>query len=186
MGERKSRMKLNAVSVGRHFKDIEKINCLTDEAFPPEERMKPSDMIQMKKDGLDFWALYDGECFVGYVAVMQYADLAYIFYLAIEPALRSKGYGSAALSLLRQLYAHLHLVVDIEKQNETAGNHAQRQKRRNFYMQNGYYATGHDITYGGVMYEIFSLDKGFQPKRFYQMFREFQARDTSHFEFIMQ
>lgn len=179
-------MKLNAVSVEHNFSEMEKINRLTDEAFPPEERMKPSDMIQMKKDGLDFWALYDAECFVGYVAVMRYADLAYIFYLAIEPALRSQGYGSAALSLLRQLYAKLHLVVDIEMLNETAGNHVQRQKRRAFYLQNGYHATGHFITYGGVMYEIFSLDKNFQPERFYQMFRDFQARDTSHFEFAMK
>lgn len=63
-------MILRTIAVTKDFSDIEKVNLLAKEAFPPEEYLSPDTMIEMsKEDDFDFWALYDEDTFVGFMAV---------------------------------------------------------------------------------------------------------------------
>jgi len=147
-----------------------KVRSLAKEAFPPEEYLDPTDLIAMAKaPDFDFLALYDEETFVGYFAVMTYRKMAYLFFLAIDPSLRSRGYGSGAIEALKRLYPGFRQVVDMEMPDETAPNASQRAKRRAFYLRNGYKPTGHFLSYFGVDYEILSMDEGFDFKAFQEM-----------------
>lgn len=138
------------------------INALAKEAFPPEEYLSPSQLIDTsQEDGFDFWSLQDGDLFVGFLAVRTYQRVAYLFFLAIDAPLRSHGYGSHALQTLRTLYPGFQHVVDFEMLDDNAPNHAQREKRRQFYLRNGYQPTGHFLSYLGVDYEIFCMDAAF-------------------------
>ena len=119
----------------------------------------------------DFLALKDGETFVGFMTVMIYESLAYLFFLAIDPSCRSKGYGSRAIETLKAEYPGKKQVVDFEMLDETADNSRQREKRRSFYLRNGYKETGFFLSYLGVDYEVFCMDDDFEPEVFKAMMK---------------
>ncbi len=148
---------------------MDALNALAKEAFPPEEYLAPNELLKMQeKIGLDFWALYDGAEFVGYMVVVTHQQMAYLFFLAIDGRQRSKGYGSQALAaLFRQYPSHQH-VVDMEMQDDAAENKEQRAVRRLFYLRNGYQPTGQYLTYFGVSYEVLCKDETFN----FDLFRE--------------
>lgn len=82
---------------------LDKVNNLAKEAFPPEEYLEPATIIEMAKaDNFDFLALKDKDTFVGFMVVLTYEDLAYLFFLAIDSSCRSKGYKSRAIKILKK------------------------------------------------------------------------------------
>lgn len=142
------------------------INSLAKEAFPPEEYLAPSKLVEMaRSESFDFWALLDENRFVGFMVVQLYRSIAYLFFLAISPDCRSRGYGSRAIETLKEKYPNKKQVVDFEMPDETAANHSQREIRRNFYLRNGYKETGFFLSYLGVDYEVFCMDD-FEPETF--------------------
>jgi len=164
---------LKTIPITNEFNDITKVEALSLEAFPPEEYLPPQKMIQMTMDdGFDFLALYDEETFVGFMTVLLHKEMAYLFFLAIEESCRSKGYGSKALQTLHATYPGKKQVVDMEKLDEFAENKLQREKRRLFYMCNGYKETGQFLSYLGVDYEVLCMDNDFD----LEMFKELMKR----------
>ena len=163
-------MKLNTENITKESRFWRQVGSLAREAFPPEEYLAPDQLAELSKaDGFDFLALTDGDRFIGFMAVQTYNDLAYLFFLAIVPSCRAKGYGSRALETLRALYPGKKQVVDFEMPDETAPNHEQRRKRRQFYLRNGYKETGLFLSYLGVDYEVFCTDSDFEPQEFKDM-----------------
>lgn len=143
------------------------VETLAKEAFPPEEYLPPAQLARMAQDDhFDFLALEDGGHFVGFMAVQTYQDLAYLFFLAIAPACRAKGYGSQAIETLRALYPGKTQVVDFEMPDEAAANNHQRMKRRSFYLRNGYRPTGQFLSYLGVDYEVMCIGECFNLEAF--------------------
>lgn len=138
------------------------VDTLAKEAFPPEEYLPPAQLARMAKDDhFDFLALKDEGRFVGFMAVQTYQGLAYLFFLAIVPECRARGYGSKAIETLKALYPGKAQVVDFEMPDETAANSHQRIKRRSFYLRNGYKPTGQYLSYLGVDYEIMCMSESF-------------------------
>lgn len=163
-------MILRTERIGDRFADLDKVNALALEAFPPEEYLAPSKLIEMShEDGFDFWALYDGELFVGFICVKTHRQMAYLFFLAIDAHLRGHGYGGSAIETLRALYPDYQHVVDFEMQDDSAPNCAQRNRRRNFYLRNGYKPCGRFLSYLGVDYEIFCMNDAFDFEAFQEM-----------------
>lgn len=145
----------------------QEVAALAKEAFPPKEYLPPETLVSMAQgEHFDFWALVDAGRFVGFMVVQTYGGMAYLFFLAIRSALRSKGYGGQALALLRQTYPQLQQVVDLEMLDPTAENYTQRQARRAFYLRNGYQETGLFLTYLGVDYEVLCAESAFDPAAF--------------------
>lgn len=161
---------LRTVQITGGFADLGKVEALAIEAFPPEEYLAPSKLIEMaKEDGFDFYALYDGDTFVGFTVVWVYRRLSYLFFLAIDSSLRSGGYGSKAIKTLSELYPGKQQVVDLEMVDEAAENNDQRIKRHSFYLRNGYRPTGHFLSYLGVDYEILCMEEPFDFDTFREM-----------------
>lgn len=151
---------------------FDKINALAKEAFPPEEYLDPKKLVEMTKSGdTDFFALKDDGRFVGFMVIKLYADMEYLFFLAIEKDLRSKGYGKRALETIKSLYPNKKKVVDFEMVDGNAENYVQRQKRREFYLKNGYDETGLFLSYLGVDYEVFCMEKDFEEETFKAMMK---------------
>ena len=161
---------LKTIEIDETFYDIDKVEALAKEAFPPEEYLAPIKLIEMSKDeGFDFWALYDENTFVGFITVRTYKQLSYLFFLAIDSKLRSEGYGSRAIKTLQALYPNKQQVVDMEMIDVSAENNEQRIKRRSFYLRNGYKPTGLFLSYLGVDYEVLCMDEGFDFDTFKEM-----------------
>ena len=169
-------MKLNTEKITRESRFWQQINSLAKEAFPPEEYLAPDKLMEMSlADNFDFLALTDGDTFIGFIVVQTYKNLAYLFFLAIDPSFRAKGYGRRAIETLRLLYPDKKQVVDFEMQDETASNNEQRIKRRQFYLKNGYKETGLFLSYLGVDYEVFCMSNDFEPQEFKDLMKEIQV-----------
>lgn len=165
-------MILNAEPIGAGHPLLGKIEALALEAFPPEEYLAPDRMIEMsQREQLEIWALKDGDMFVGFAVIKLYRKLAYLFFLAVEPALRSRGYGRRAVETMIAKYPYRIHTVDFEMPDESAENNAQRLRRRNFYLSCGYRETGVFLSYLGVDYEVFCMGKRFDETMFAEMMR---------------
>ena len=149
---------------------------LAKEAFPPEEYLAPEKLLDMAKaENFDFWILSDGDTFAGFMVVQTYGNLAYLFFLAIDAPCRSKGYGGQAIKALKTAYPGKKQVVDFEMLDSTSANYAQRLKRREFYLRNGYKETGLFLSYLGVDYEVFCMDDAFDEAEFKRMMKTIQV-----------
>lgn len=165
-------MKLNIENVTEAGKYWNEINALADEAFPPEEYIAPKELVRMAAAGnLAFFALLDKDTFVGFMVTMPYKEMVYLFFLAIVPGCRSKGYGSRAIETLKAQYPGKTQVVDFEAPDDSADNAAQRKKRRQFYLKNGYGKTGLFLTYFGVTYEVFCTEEYFDAAAFRELMK---------------
>jgi len=175
---------LCCVKINKNFFDLNRVEILAKEAFPSEEYLAPSKLIEMSKEaGFNFLAVYDNDKFAGFVVVKLYKVMAYLFFLAVDEKMRGQGYGSRIIQKIKEIYPDYNHVVDFEMIDKNASNYSQRVKRKNFYLKNGYKETGRFLSYLGVNYEImatndnFDIDlfkelmstikiKGFKPKYF--------------------
>lgn len=146
---------LNIKIVNKEFKDIKSLEKLNDEAFPTNERMQISEMLQLIEQGkLEVSAVYDDEKFIGFYAMVVYHTVSYIFFLAIDSKERSKGYGSKTLELMKKQYQDYQIVLDMEAVIQTASNYKQRKARKEFYVRNGFFETGFYLDFNGMEMEV--------------------------------
>lgn len=168
-------MRLHTEAITPESRFWAQVNALAKEAFPPEEYLAPSELVKMaRSDNFDFLALLDGDAFVGFMVIMLYENMAYLFFLAIDAQCRSKGYGSRAIETLLTEYPDKIHTVDFEMPDASAPNKEQREKRRSFYLRNGYQETGWFLSYLGVDYEVFSMDDHFCIDTFKAMMKTIQ------------
>lgn len=141
--------------IDESFAQRDLIEQINREAFPPEEYMPLSEMLEVQARGeFDVLALMDGQAPVGFMAVSADAETAYLFFLAVGAQYRSRGYGGQALALYRALYAGRQCTVDLEPLDPTAENTAQRERRRRFYLKNGFAPSGYALEYRGAAFEL--------------------------------
>lgn len=170
-------MKLHTEHITENSNYWNNVNILAKEAFPPEEYIEPAKLVEMAKaDNFEFLALKDEDSFVGFMVVLTYENLAYLFFLAIVSSCRSKGYGSRAIETLKAEYPEKKQVVDFEMLDDSANNSVQRERRRNFYLRNGYKETGFFLSYLGVDYEVFCMDHDFDQETFKAMMKTIQVK----------
>lgn len=161
---------LTVKKITADFPDLEKVEALAHEAYPPAEYLAPAKLIELaQSDDFDFLAVYDGARFVGFVALQNRDAMVYLYFLAIDPACRCMGYGGQTLALLETLYPGCQQIVDIEMPDDAAPNRAQRQRRRGFYLRNGYRPTGQFLSYFGMDFELLCKDDAFDCARFLRM-----------------
>lgn len=169
-------MRLNVKHITQESRFLDQVNILAKEAFPPEEYLAPSELTKMaRSDNFDFLALLDEDTFVGFMVVQTYEELAYLFFLAIDADSRSKGYGSRAIETLKAEYPDKTHIVDFEMPDDAAPNKEQREKRRCFYLRNGYRETGLFLSYLGVDYEVFCMGENFDTDTFKAMMKTIQV-----------
>lgn len=141
--------------IDERFAQRDLIEQINREAFPPEEYMPLSEMLEVQARGeFDVLALMDGQTPVGFMAISADAETAYLFFLAVGAPYRSKGCGGQALALYRTLYAGRQCTVDLEPLDPTAENAAQRERRRRFYLKNGFAPSGYALEYRGTAFEL--------------------------------
>lgn len=161
---------LKFISITKDFIDINKLNILAKEAFPPKESMPLAELIELnKRDDFSFLAIYDNNNFIGYIALLLYKELCYLFFLAIDTKYRGKGYGSLVIKMIMEKYSSKIHVVDFEAIDINAINNEQRIKRKKFYLANGYKETGLFLTYNDITYELVSSDLNFNFNTFKDM-----------------
>ncbi len=171
-------MKLQIID--EKYRYIDKVNALALNAFPYNEYLAPSILIKMaKEEQFTFLAIEENDDFIGFVALQFYHSMCYLFFLAIVEEYRFHGYGSRIIQWIMTTYKQYSQVVDIEKQDDTALNKEERQKRKAFYLKNGYQETGLYLNYLNVDYEVLSNDDHFDVVTFQELMSHIVLKDLN-------
>lgn len=125
------------------------------QAFPAPERKPFSIIRRMHRQGrTDVWQILRDGKFAGFAATVNGDDLILLDYLAVKPADRGRGIGSAAMKLLLAQYHSKGLFVEIES---TQNGGPEQQKRRNFYLAAGFRDLGTSAMVFGVPMEMLGI-----------------------------
>lgn len=154
-------------------KDITAIERLNREAFPEEERIPVGDLVSMaRQDGYELLAAYEEERFVGFVFLALAGASIYLFLLAVEPELRSRGYGGRIVQKILERYPAGQVVADIQRTDEVCDNLQQRVKRRAFYLNQGFHPTGCRLVFHGLEFDILCSRPEFDRRSFQRVLED--------------
>lgn len=134
--------------------DFKKAKILYREAFPVGERM-PYFMLKhfANTPKCDFFKM-DDNGFAGLMFVVYYEDIVYIFFLAVVPDARGKGYGTKALDEAKKIFSGKRLILNMEEVDEGYENFEQRVKREKFYNSNGFKKSDYKTSEKDIVYEM--------------------------------
>jgi GNAT superfamily N-acetyltransferase len=166
-------MSLTFLRVRSDSTDRQQIDEIMKRQFPPEEYMSIDHQLLLQDQGeAEIWGLYEDQTLVGLTTLRVTREMAYLFFLAFDTPYQGKGYGQEAIRKIRDLYADKAITVDFELIDPNAKNNAQRKRRRDFYQKCGFVKTDWGLSYLGVNYEIFCLNKPFQIADFQSMLND--------------
>lgn len=164
---------------------VKQIQCITGQcpevkelfnsAFPQCERI-PYWLLCLfaLRKKVHLLAFYDDEAFVGLMLAYDHSSYFYIAYLAVNPKIRSKGYGGAILNFAFEMADSKPLVLEVELPEQNAENLEQRNRRISFYKKHGIYDSGFRYSDKGVTYAILTSDTvNFSATKFKKLLRDF-------------
>lgn len=133
----------------------ERIEALNAEAFPEPERTSYDDMLLAEKAGCGglFAALEDGE-FVGFTYLLWQEGILYIYYLAVEPALRGRGCGSRIIGTLAEMYPGRIMALSAETPPDRSDTEDIRSRRIRFYERNGFVDDRRPVPWRGIPFDM--------------------------------
>ena len=163
-----------------HFFDVTKksprlpqVKALYESAFPANERIPIKHLLD-NKIKREFWAFFDGDLFCGFSNSISHGDITNIVYFAVEPELRSRGYGSQILQAIREKHPDSRIVVDIEVEEDSKDTEEleRRNRRREFYLRNGFGAAPVEYHWQGEHYRLLSAGGTVTDKEFRDFWKE--------------
>jgi len=136
-----------------------KIHRLYRVSFPREERKPFSAILNIhRSDRGDVWYCTADGRFAGFASTVRGDELVLVDYLAVSPAMRNGGVGSAILGALRHAYPDKHLFLEIESVWEDVPDSEARLRRKNFYLRNGFTPMNLMVWLFGVKMEVLGID----------------------------
>ncbi len=156
-------MNLIEKKLSKKLVNYEEVVQFMKRVFPKEELL-PMWIIKLMtiKKNYDFKVYYDNDLFVGITFTIDFKDTLFVFYIAVNDKIHSKGYGSKLLQLLFNKYPDKSVTLFIETMDDKkAANYEQRVKRLAFYKRNGFVNTGIKAGYKTPFVDILSTDTDF-------------------------
>ncbi|SMG07228.1 GNAT family N-acetyltransferase [Fibrobacter sp. UWB13] len=162
------------------------VKALYESAFPANERIPIKHLLD-DKIKREFWAFFnkeDGEGgaaentaaprFCGFSNSISHGDITNIVYFAVMPELRSRGYGSQILQVIREQHPDTRIVVDIEVEEDSkdAEELERRNRRRDFYQRNGFDSSPFDYVWQGEHYRLLTAGGTVTEKEFRDFWKE--------------
>ncbi|MFI3214654.1 MAG: GNAT family N-acetyltransferase [Eubacteriales bacterium] len=159
----KVQKQLTEKNVTKKLSNYNEVKAFMGRVFPKDELMPLwfiNLLTQFKK--YEFKAYYDGDLFVGVLFTIETTDTLFVFYIAVNDKLHSKGYGTKLLQILFEKYPHKSITLFIETMDDTSAiNYEQRVKRLAFYQRNGFVQTGIKAGFKMPFVDILSTDETF-------------------------
>ena len=172
---------LQIIEIKKGSPYLPQVQALYESAFPANERI-PMKQLLDNKIKREFWAFFekeDGEngaapTFCGFSNSISHGDITNIVYFAVEPELRSRGYGSQILQAIRRQHPDTRIAVDIEVEEDSkdAEELERRNRRRDFYQRNGFDASPVDYVWQGEHYRLLSAGGTVTEKEFRDFWKE--------------
>ncbi|MFD1431556.1 GNAT family N-acetyltransferase [Lacticaseibacillus yichunensis] len=105
---------------------VSQVQSLYETAFPKAERVQFDVLLNKQRPGYTthLYAFNDDETFIGLATTIARDGLHLLGYFAIDESLRGKGYGSQAITLLKDACLPETLALEIETPDPAAPNAA--------------------------------------------------------------
>ena len=152
---------MEPVTVTRSLKNFYEIEELQKNSFPENEQYPMEQILSLsEQEGIEYLAFYDDDRLCGLMFYSLQNNLIYLFYIAVNPMLRSHGYGSKMLKWLKEKYPSAVITLNIEPLDEKkAANYHQRVLRFQFYGRNGFVDTHYLLDDDSGRYSILATKK---------------------------
>ncbi len=160
---------------------LPQVKALYESAFPANERIPIKHLLD-DKIKREFWAFFDKAdgasgatpMFCGFSNSITHGSITNIVYFAVVPELRSRGYGSQILQAIRRQHPDTRIVVDIEVEEDSkdAEELERRNRRRDFYLRNGFDSSPVDYVWQGEHYRLLSAGGIVTEKEFRDFWKE--------------
>ncbi|MBP3852964.1 MAG: GNAT family N-acetyltransferase [Erysipelotrichaceae bacterium] len=151
-------------------KDYERIKQIYLASFPANERWDFDELMTHLSACILY---YDNDTLVGFTALFTNQTITNIVYFAIDPARRNQGYGT---QILKQLCASLpgqRISVDIESPDTNHPEVAQRTRRKDFYLRNGFQMTDLSYTWQEETYVTMVYGGSISPREYESFWKPF-------------
>ena len=172
---------LQIIEIKKGSPFLPQVQALYESAFPANERI-PMKQLLDNKIKREFWAFFNkdnGENaaapkFCGFSNSITHGSITNIVYFAVVPELRSRGYGSQILQVIREQHPDTRIVVDIEVEEDSkdAEELERRNRRRNFYLRNGFGSSPVDYVWQGEHYRLLTAGGTITEKEFRDFWKE--------------
>jgi len=152
-------LKLEKINNAFH-EDIPKILNLYYNSFP-ENELIDLDYFFSSSSG-EVFSIYDNNQFIGLVATVTNMNITNILYFAIEPELRSKGYGTQSLKQICDHFKNNKIILDVEDPafSYDEAEYGIRQRRIHFYFKAGFKLTNIKYNWSNENYIIMINNDG--------------------------
>ncbi len=150
-------------NLSKKLEDYKEICAFMKRVFPKDELL-PMWFIRVitRKKKYDFKVYYENDVFVGILFTIDLDDTLFVFYIAVNDKLHSRGYGSKLLQVLFNRYPNKSITLFIETMSDKgAENYEQRVKRLSFYERNGFVHTGIMAGFKTPVVDILSTNKDY-------------------------
>jgi GNAT superfamily N-acetyltransferase len=155
-------MALQSVDVELSSARLELLEAINTNAFPDSQRIALHEYFPLVVEGLvELKGLLEGDDVVGFYVLIPDEEIRFLSFLAIDQAYRSRGYGSEAIRLICQDDKSRPLTVCIEPIDENSTNNLERVRRKNFYLRNGFFTTGHKQLLNDHYYDVLCSSNDF-------------------------
>ncbi len=142
--------KITSVIVAPGFEDLDKINEIYTDAFPPEERkFTIQQMLESPVLKPDVRAYYCDGKIIGMSVLSDFETFVYGLFIAINKAERCNGYGGKILDKIIEDCADKPFVFSIEDPSEDCDNKEQRIRREAFYLKHNCNYADYKASYPG-------------------------------------
>lgn len=154
-----------------------RIENLANSVFPPHEIVAPT-MFRDYENDYVLLAFFDND-FVGFAALVPFENIVYLAFFVVDISKQNQGYGSAILSLLKEIYKDKIIILESESITgeafKNATNKKERLKRAKFYEKNAFKNYKITNTYFGESYDIYANSDDekviFYYKKLYEFFK---------------
>ena len=136
-------MEKNNLKVVKYKKEYyAQVNGIYEESFPVEERYLNLDKL-IESLNTKLYCLVDRQEVLGFIYLINYENMIFILYLAINSKVRSNGYGRYLLKWCLEKYKDKKIYLNIDEVKSEFEDYEIRNRRLNFYLKNGFFNTNY-------------------------------------------
>lgn len=135
-------MEVKKVTVfSKEYRDVKQ---LQQSAFPSNE-LYPMWILRLLalRKNVHYLSFHDEDDFCGLLYYSVRNKLIYVFYVAVNDKIRSKGIGTQIFQWLKKQYPDKEITLNIEPLETNAENAEQRVRRMKFYEKQGFRNSGY-------------------------------------------